>query len=166
MEFREVKSENDIKNLCLLIQEIWSEVFIPIIGKEQVDYMLVHYQGEAVITEDIKNAYRYFFIMDKEEAIGYFAYSMEEECLVISKIYLLKNFRGLGISRGVFDHIEETARKNNKKKLSLHVNRNNKRAVEVYLHEGFTIKEKVDLPLGDKFFLNDYVMEKELSPAI
>ena len=104
--------------------------------------------------------------MDSGAAIGYFAFSLEEECLVISKIYLLKNFRGLGLSRGVFDYIEEEARKNNKAKLSLRVNRNNKRAVDVYLHEGFTIKEKVDLPLGDKFFLNDYVMEKELFPAI
>ena len=166
MEFKAVKSENDIKNLYLLIQEIWPEVFIPIIGKEQVEYMLVHYQGEAVISEDIKKGYKYFLIMEGDEAIGYFAFFLEKESLEISKIYLLKNYRGLGLSREVFDHIEEQARKNNKAKLTLHVNRNNKRAVEVYLHEGFVISKTVDLPLGEKFFLNDYIMEKKLSPVI
>ena len=162
MKFKEIKTPEEIDCLVELIQEIWPEVFIPIIGKEQVDYMLVHYQGKNIITAEIENGVRYFFIEDLDRYIGYFAYSLEGEHLIISKIYLKKEFRGLGLSSKIFSHFEETARNETKEKLLLHVNRNNKQAVEVYLHQGFKIVKTVDQPLGDRFFLNDYWMEKKI----
>ena len=162
MEFKEVKTTEEIDCLVGLIQEIWPEVFISIIGKEQVDYMLVHYQGKDVIISEIEQGVRYFFIEDFDRPIGYFAYSPEEDHLLISKVYLKKEFRGLGLSSRVFLYFEETARNEKKDKLFLHVNRSNKQAVEVYSHRGFKIVKTVDQPLGDKFFLNDYWMEKKV----
>ena len=166
MEFKEIKTKDEIDCLVELIQEIWPEVFIPIIGKEQVDYMLVHYQGKDVITAEIKDRVRYFFIEDAGIPVGYFAYSLEEDHLAISKVYLKKAFRGSGLSSKVFSFFEKVARENNKGKLSLHVNRSNKQAVEVYLHRGFIIVKSVDQPLGEKFFLNDYWMEKSIEADI
>jgi GNAT superfamily N-acetyltransferase len=163
MKYKEIKTTNEIECLVGLIHEIWPEVFIPIIGKEQVDYMLVHYQGKDVITAEIERGVRYFFIDGDGVPIGYFAYLLEEDHLVVSKIYLRKSFRGLGLSSKVFFHFEEVARNNNKEKLILHVNRFNKQAIEVYLHRGFNIVKTVDQPLGDKFFLNDYWMEKKIN---
>jgi ribosomal protein S18 acetylase RimI-like enzyme len=162
MEFKEIKTTDEIDCLICLIREIWPEVFIPIIGKEQVDYMLVHYQGKDVISGEIKNGARYFFIEDSSRQIGYLAYSLEEDHLAVSKVYLKKEFRGLGLSSAVFSYFEEIARNEKKEKVLLHVNRNNKRAVQVYLHRGFEIVKTVDIPLGDRFFLNDYWMEKKI----
>jgi len=163
MEFKEIKTKDEIDRLICLIREIWPEVFIPIIGKEQVDYMLVHYQGKDVITAEIENGVRYFFIEDSDCQIGYFAYSLEEDHLLISKVYLKREFRGLGLSSGVFSYFEKIAHNERKEKILLHVNRNNKRAVDVYLHHGFKIVKTVDMPLGDRFFLNDYWMEKKVN---
>jgi GNAT superfamily N-acetyltransferase len=163
IEFQEIETEEDIDSLIEMIQEIWPEVFIPIIGKEQVDYMLVHYQGKDIIMIDITQGTRYFFIKESGCSIGYFAYSFEEDHLLISKIYLKKTYRSMGLSSKIFSFFEETARKRNKTKLFLHVNRNNKQAVDVYLHKGFKIVKTVDQPLGDRFFLNDYWMEKNIS---
>jgi len=163
MEFKKIKTTEEIDCLVELIQEIWPEVFIPIIGKEQVDYMLVHYQGKDVITAEIEHGVRYFFIEDFDRHIGYLAYSLEEDHLLISKVYLKKEFRRQGLSSKVFSYFEEIARNNKKEKLFLHVNRSNKQAVEVYLHYGFKIVKTVDQPLGDRFFLNDYWMEKALT---
>jgi len=162
MEFKEVKTAEEIDCLAGLIQEIWPEVFIPIIGREQVDYMLVHYQGRDVIAAEIEQGVRYFFIRDIERLMGYFAYSLEEDHLAVSKVYLRKEFRGQGLSSEVFSYFEEAARNNSKGKLFLHVNRLNKQAVDVYLHRGFQIVKTVDQPLGDRFFLNDYWMEKKV----
>jgi ribosomal protein S18 acetylase RimI-like enzyme len=162
MEFSEIKTADEIDRLICLIREIWPEVFIPIIGKEQVDYMLVHYQGKDVITAEIEKGARYFFIRDSSREIGYFAYSLEEDHLAVSKVYLKKEFRGLGLSSAVFSYFEEIARNEKKEKILLHVNRNNERAVQVYLHRGFEIVKTVDIPLGDRFFLNDYWMEKKI----
>jgi len=163
MQFTAIKTAVEIERLVELIQEIWPEVFIPIIGKEQVDYMLVHYQGKDVITAEIESGVRYFFIEDNGQPIGYFAYFLEGDTLAISKVYLTKAMRGQGLSSKVFAYFEEVARNEKKGKLSLHVNRNNQQAVAVYLHRGFTIAQTVDQPLGDKFFLNDYTMEKKLA---
>jgi len=162
MKLNQIKTEQEIDRLATLIQEIWPEVFIPIIGKDQVDYMLVHYQGKDVITSEIEQGVSYFFIEENDQPIGYLAYSLEEDHLLISKVYLKKEFRGLGLSSALFSFFEEAARNNNKEKLHLHVNRNNKLAVEVYLHKGFEIVKTVDQPLGDRFFLNDYWMEKRV----
>ena len=162
LKFAQIKTKSEIECLVELIREIWPEVFIPIIGEEQVDYMLVHYQGEAVIAAEIENGIRYFFIEDSDMLIGYFAYSLEEDNLAISKIYLKKSLRGFGLSSKVFSYLEEVAQENNKGKLSLRVNRSNKQAVEVYLRQGFEIVKIVDQPFGEKFFLNDYCMEKKI----
>jgi GNAT superfamily N-acetyltransferase len=163
MEYKEVKTAEEIDCLVELVQEIWPEVFIPIIGREQVDYMLVHYQGKDVITAEIEQGVWYFLIEDFGSPIGYFAYSLEEDHLLVSKVYLKKEFRGLGLSSKVFSYFEKIARNNKKEKLFLHVNRSNKQAVEVYLHNGFKIAKTVDQPLGDRFFLNDYWMERVLT---
>jgi len=162
MEFKQIKTTDEIDRLISLIREIWPEVFIPIIGKEQVDYMLVHYQGKDIITAEIENGVRYFFIEEAANTIGYFAYSLEEDHLAVSKVYLKSEFRGKRLSSSVFSYFEEVARNEGKEKILLHVNRNNKRAVDVYLHRGFKIVKTVDIPLGEKFFLNDYWMEKKI----
>jgi GNAT superfamily N-acetyltransferase len=161
--YKEIKTEAEIDRLLALINEIWSEVFTPIIGKDQVEYMLVHYQGREAIEGDIMRAVRYFFIEEQEIPAGYFAYSLEHDRLAISKIYLRKEYRGRGLSSPVFAYFEDVAQRNGKEKLFLRVNRNNKQAVDIYLHKGFKITDSVDQPLGDRFFLNDYLMEKELN---
>ena len=161
LQFKQVKISQDIDILIDLIQEIWPEVFIPIIGKAQVDYMLVHYQGKDVISKEIEHGKQYFIIENEGDSIGYFAYTLEEDRLFISKVYLKKEFRGKGLSSKVFDHFEEVARTYGKTKLFLRVNRFNKQAIDVYLHRGFVITESIDEPLGD-FVLNDYCMEKPL----
>jgi GNAT superfamily N-acetyltransferase len=165
MKFSEVENAAGLEALLALIREIWPEVFVPIIGKDQVDYMLTHYQGESAISAEMERGVRYFLIERDGGYIGYFAYAVEQDRLFISKVYLRKPYRGLGLSSPVFRYLEDLARKNHKDKLFLHVNRFNTRAVEVYLRRGFTIVKTVDEPLG-RFFLNDYWMEKNLSELI
>ena len=58
----EVKNLKDIKETAMLAHSIWNEHYIPIIGKEQVDYMLAT-QSEQAIKEQIDEGYRYFLIL-------------------------------------------------------------------------------------------------------
>jgi GNAT superfamily N-acetyltransferase len=160
MDFTEVTGAAGIERLLVLVREIWPEVFVPLIGKDQVDYMLTHYQGREAIAGDMERGIRYFLVTREGGDIGYFAYALEEDRLFISKIYLKKECRGLGLASGIFRYLEELARGNRKGRLFLHVNRFNAKAVDVYLHRGFKIVNTVDEPLGERFFLNDYWMEK------
>ena len=39
-------TENELDELMAVIQEVWPEAFVPIIGQKQVDYMLKTYQSK------------------------------------------------------------------------------------------------------------------------
>lgn len=42
-------TENELDELMAVIQEVWPEAFVPIIGQKQVDYMLKTYQSKKQI---------------------------------------------------------------------------------------------------------------------
>jgi ribosomal protein S18 acetylase RimI-like enzyme len=45
--------------------------------------------------------------------------------------------------------------------LFLHVNRHN-RAKHFYTHQGMKVTSRGDFPIGNGFFMNDYIMEKNI----
>lgn len=159
INFKCVTTKTDQAQLDDLIQIIWPEVFEPIIGIEQVSYMLATYQSQETIAAEIQAGVAYFLIDLDGQTIGYCAYEEQADQLFISKVYLLDSLRGRGIARQVFAWLENIAHQANKPKLHLHVNRYNQRAVAVYQHFGFKIVNEIDTPLGD-YLLTDYWMEK------
>ena len=56
----EVMDSNQIKETAMLAHSIWNQHYTPIIGKEQVDYMLANFQSEQAIKEQMDEGYRYF----------------------------------------------------------------------------------------------------------
>lgn len=159
--YQRIASQTSLDALEDLIQTIWPEVFTPIIGEEQVAYMLATYQSRETISAEIASGVAYFLIGLEGQNIGYCAYETQERQLFISKIYLLNRLRGQGISRQVFEWLANIAKSQNLEKLQLHVNRYNQQAVAVYQHFGFVIVKEVDTPLGE-YLLTDYWMEKQV----
>lgn len=62
LQIKEVKSPQDIEQLFELLSVIWKEVFTPIIGEEQVAYMMRHYQSIDNITQEIQDDVHYYFL--------------------------------------------------------------------------------------------------------
>jgi len=60
----------------------------------------------------------------------------------------------------VLNEIKKTAEKS---VLQLNVNRQNN-AVNFYLKKGFSILYEEDNDIGEGYFMNDYVMQKDVSP--
>jgi ribosomal protein S18 acetylase RimI-like enzyme len=156
--FEKVQTEEEIEEIEVLVQKIWPEVFVPIIGQEQVDYMLEHYQSIANIKEEIDEGAWYYLLRNEEQPVGYLSFALDGDSLFLNKIYLLKEFRGQGYFKKILAFAERQARENLKYKFTLHVNRRNTRAIEVYQHVGFEIVRSIDRTLG-KFILDDYDME-------
>ena len=46
-------TENELDELIAVIQEVWPEAFVPIIGQKQVDYMLKTYQSKKQIQKEL-----------------------------------------------------------------------------------------------------------------
>ncbi len=122
--------------------------------------MLLHYQSQDVINQEIAAGVHYFALQLADEIVGYTAYDLiGEDTLYISKLYLKANYRGQGLMSNVFNWYETLAKESHRK-LQLRVNRYNQNAIEVYLHRGFEIVDEVDSEIGDGFFMNDYFLEK------
>ena len=78
----------------------------------------------------------------------------------LNKIYLLNGQQGKNMGKKMLDYIIEEIKKSGAKALQLNVNRYNS-AVHFYEKQGFKIIREEDIDIGEGFFMNDYVMEKE-----
>jgi Acetyltransferase (GNAT) family. len=158
--FKKVEAKDEIMEISKLAKIIQEEHFTPIIGAEQVDYMLKKFQSEDAIARQISNGYEYISVYKDKELAGYFAVKQEGDRLFLSKFYLDKKYRGLGISKKMFDEV--TRYSQGVSTIYLTVNRNNIIPINVYKSFGFVIVDSVVQDIGNGFVMDDYVMEKKV----
>ena len=122
IDFRKVVSKDDIAVTEKLAREIWNEHYVKIIGQAHVDYMLEKFQSRKAISEQIAHGYEYYIINHNGKDSGYTALAPEKEpaTVLLSKIYLRKSSRGLGLGREIISFVEDLCRKRDirKKRLS------------------------------------------------
>lgn len=155
-----IKNQAEVEALFPVIEEIWREVFTPMIGKAQVDYMMEHYQSVPVILAEIREGAHYFALRAANETIGYTAYELkDDEILFISKLYIRQDYRGKGYMRDIFDWYEKLANSLGCKQ-QLKVNQDNQRAIDIYQHRGFSVMREQIVAIGSGFVMKDYILEK------
>jgi ribosomal protein S18 acetylase RimI-like enzyme len=155
-----VNDENLIKIVEALAIEIWTEHYTPIIGENQVKYMLETFQSEKAITSQIKDGYFYYLIGDKENYFGYFSFIIKNNHIFLSKIYIKSEYRGRGFGKKIMDFVEKTALENNLAEIVLTVNKNNLSSIKSYEKYGFVIDKEIVTDIGNGFFMDDYLMKK------
>ncbi len=160
--FIKVATKQHIEAVEALAKEIWTEHYIPIIGREQVDYMLSRFQSAQAISEQIANGYLYFLIREAGQFIGYISVQPKEQELFLSKIYVLSSRRGKGYGRKAVRFVEELAKEKGLGKIVLTVNKNNTLAIKAYEAIGFRKIEALVQDIGSGFVMDDYKMEKEI----
>ena len=161
---KQVTSSQDIKTVAQLAHDIWTQHYVPIIGKDQVDYMLDKFQDAEAIKHQIETGYEYFLIYHEEIPSGYLALvpDVNEKRMMISKIYVDSRFRGLNLGSKFLDFSIEKARNGTFNSIWLTVNKNNTKSIEWYQSKGFSIKENIEIDIGNGFVMDDYLMEMPL----
>ncbi len=163
VSFEEVTSEEQIKKVAELANEIWHEHYEAIIGTEQVNYMIDHFQSGEVIAEQIKNAgYEYYLLRNLGGYNGYLSIRKEENALFLSKLYIAKRFRGRGYARKAMELLEEICRKYGLPKIWLTVNRNNVNSIKTYESLGFVKSGTQVADIGGGYVMDDYLMERPI----
>ncbi|MGY3765621.1 GNAT family N-acetyltransferase [Vagococcus vulneris] len=157
LEKQLVKTNQDIVQLFTILEPIWREVFTPIIGIDQVTYMMTNYQSIDNIKQEIASGAQYFLIRYKGENVGYTAYEETDTQIYISKLYLNNSVRGKGLSSQLFDWYDELGKG---KVLHLNVNQGNEQAIKIYEHKGFKRVDERYVDIGEGYIMNDYVYEK------
>lgn len=161
---RQVTSEQDIQIIASLAHAIWNQHYPPIIGQEQVDYMLEKFQSGPAITRQIKQGYQYYLIEHRDCNVGYLALVPDPERLQVqlSKFYITDTRRGQGIGRVVLHQVMGIARAQGYRNLWLTVNKDNTDAINAYQSLGFNTTGNMVLDIGRGFVMDDYKMEIEI----
>ncbi|WP_372518546.1 GNAT family N-acetyltransferase [Candidatus Ruminimicrobiellum ovillum] len=161
--FEQVVTEEQIKVLADTANIVWHDAFKEILTLKQIEYMIEKFQSFNALTEAInKNGYEYYLIKADNNVAGYTGLHEENGKMFLSKLYILKEYRGKQVASKAFEFIENLAKEKKLKSVWLTVNKNNNHAIEVYKHKGFVVIRKQVADIGNGFVMDDYVFEKNL----
>jgi len=126
--------------------------------------MLDKFQSRKAITAQISEGYEYFLVVCNDDYSGYAALAPENQpsTILLSKIYLKKSSRGLGIGREMIRFLENICKQRNFKRIRLTVNKNNSSSIAFYERNGFINKGGAVKDIGNGYVMDDYIMEKPL----
>lgn len=164
VQFIPVTTDEQIQLLAVMANNVWHEWFPSILSEEQIDYMVDRFQSYGAIRKQITEGYEYFFIYVGQMPVGYVGIHEEkpEKKLFVSKVYLMKEFRGKGYASEAFAFLEGLCSGMGLTSMYLTVNKYNSHAILVYQKKGFeTVRAQVT-DIGNGFVMDDYVMEKKL----
>ena len=158
VEIKEAGKE-DCQRIMDLAWKIWPEWYEDIIGPEQLSYMLDHIYNPESLAQQMENGQDFYILQADNADIGFMALRAGGS-MRIEKLYLLPAFRGTGLGSRLLAFAEKKAAEKNCLRLQLNVNRFNP-SLAFYKRHGFKAVENIDISFGP-FFLNDFVMEKDL----
>ena len=161
---REARSAADADDIARLAREIWTEHYTPIIGPEQVEYMLDTFQSADVIARQMAAGGVAYFLITGGTPAGYLAVDVRGELLFLSKIYLRRALRGRRVGAAAIEFVVGLARERRCRAIELTVNRNNAEAIAVYERLGFRRAGERVTDIGRGFVMDDYVYRLELGP--
>ena len=162
MKINNVTSDQDIKLVATLAQSIWNEYYLELLGEKQIQYMLETLQSFDAIKKTIEeDGMRYRIIEVDKAYAGYFAIKEEGDALLISKFYILKEYRYKGIFRKSLKILELEVYKDRLKSLKLFVNKQNE-SKDIYENLGFKIVNEWKFDIGQGYIMDDYEMQKDV----
>lgn len=153
----------DIPLIRELTFRVWPQTYQGILTPDQIDYMLeMMYSTDSLQKQINEQGCNFIVVYEEGNPVGFASYSEEEpKRWKLNKIYILQNQQGKGTGRFVIDHIITEIKKQNATSLFLQVNKNNN-AKTFYERLGFIEVDLINLDIGNGFFMNDYIMEKDL----
>ncbi len=156
------KAENsDCRLIYDLALEIWNTHYVPIIGQQQVDYMLLTLYSENSLLKQMEEGQEFTLIFSDGVAIGYFSLSRKGNVSFLHKFYIDSRQQSKGLGTEVMKEI--ISKSIGAFSIELTVNRKNFKTINFYFKNGFHIKSVEDFDIGEGYFMNDFVMEKNLN---
>ena len=163
--FSRVSAPDQVDKVVQLANVIWTEHYSPIIGEEQVKYMLTNIHSAATISSEIDDEnFHYYLIFSNEVAVGYIGARLEERTMFLSKLYVLSSERSNGIGAQSIAFLRELSKSNQIEKITLTVNRYNTHSISAYKKYGFEITDEVCADIGEGYVMDDYRMELVVQP--
>ena len=153
---------------CGLIRRLAGEVFPAtyreILTPAQLDYMMEWMYSKESLQGQFRAGHVWFIASSDGEPCGYVSVERQGGDLFhLQKIYVLPRFQGLGTGEFLFRRAVEYIRSVHPGPcmMELNVNRRN-RALHFYERMGMRRLREGDFPIGDGYYMNDYIMGLEI----
>ena len=160
-----IATTTDIPLIRQLAEPVFPETYKNIITTEQCRYLMdMMYSEESLRRQMTEEGHVYQLLSVDGEAAGYVSVQpIESDLYELQKIYVLPRFQGRHLGRTLFDAAVALVKKLHPEpcRIFLHVNRYNK-AKTFYEHLGLKVTKQGDYDIGHGYFMNDYIMEKEI----
>ena len=161
--------EDEVAALSALAGEIWRAHYPGIISAAQIEFMLAERYDKTVIYAELarKDVWWDVLLLNGKLA-GYTAYYWADVrkapyTVKIDKLYLRADVQRQGYGGRLVDHVARHMAAQGCRRLMLAVNRHNKSAIAAYFKNGFRIADTSLKRIGGGFWMDDYIMVKEVS---
>lgn len=165
MEIRRA-SNSDLATIHEMAEVVFRQTYRTILSPDQMDYMMEWMYSLPNLEKQVAQGHTYYIAWDGQEPQGYLSVRKDSvdsdgtEVWHLEKIYVMPSAQGTGLGYKLLETAKQHVRDHKsslKARIELNVNRNNP-AVGFYKHQGLTILRQGDFPIGNGFFMNDYIM--------
>lgn len=141
----------------------WPVAYDPIIGPDQVAYMLQQmYAQEALERQMVQDGHCFLLAKVEGTAVGFASFGpLGNDRARLHKLYVLPDRKGEGLGQLLLQAVMEQARAAGQRVLELNVNKYNP-ARAFYEHAGFRVVRDEVLDIGQGYVMDDHVMERRL----
>ncbi|MBQ6474142.1 MAG: GNAT family N-acetyltransferase [Victivallales bacterium] len=166
LQVKLAKAENkdDLATVRTIAAHVWPLTFAPILAPAQIPYMMDMMYSPAVMDKEFDAGYTYHLLYVNGQPAGYLQWSPyhPEGTAKLHKIYLDTPWQGQGLGTHLILFGLDALRQAGYHRAVLNVNKHNDAAIRAYRRNGFTVAESVKNDIGGGFFMDDYVMAREL----
>ena len=146
--------------------KIWPQTYSTILSDDQINYMLDMMYSNSALKKQINDGHQFIVVYDDQKPVAFASYSPksaeDDRIFRLHKIYILPNQQGKGLGKKLIDYIIADIRGDGATTLELNVNRYNP-AKTFYEKLGFSVAWEEDIDIGNGYYMNDYVMSKDIS---
>ena len=153
-----------LEDITLIHQMAWvvfPHTYKTILTSEQIEYMMEWMYSEKNLLKQMQeDGHIYYLAMKGDEPAGYLSIQPEgEHVFHLQKIYVLPSYQGCKLGKLLFEQAIKVIKEIHPApcQMRLNVNRENK-AVTFYQKMGMTKVDEGDFPIGNGFYMNDYIM--------
>ncbi len=161
----QIKNIEALSIVAQIAQKTWPISYSEMISENQIQYMLdLFYAPEALEEQFLKLKHDFYLIAKANKSIGFASVAWdwpEQRQCKLQKLYILPDFQAGGAGKTLLLKIIAIAKEKQQENLYLNVNRKNP-ALHFYQKLGFEVVAEQDIPIGNNYEMNDYLMQLSL----
>ena len=161
---------NDLQTIHDMAEVVFRQTYRTILSAEQMEYMMEWMYSLPNLEKQVSQGHTYYIAWADDEPQGYVSVRKDSvdadgtEVWHLEKIYVMPSAQGTGLGHRLLETAKQHVRDNKvsvKARIELNVNRNNP-AVGFYRNQGLSILRQGDFPIGNGFYMNDYIMGTDI----